>query len=585
MTYDTPNQYGGTPMGQAPAGSKNQNNNYGVLSPQAAKNYNDDESALLAKFGLTLDQYNHLAQTNAISPALQSKIDAAINSNYSNQIFSHDEYLSNIVGNAALALSLGVATAGIGSGVAAAAGGGLGGAAAGGAAAGAAGAGLRDALTGAPLTLGSVGKGAAMGAVGGAASNGLTGAVSDATGLNSTLSSGLVKAGTGALGSALSGGNISTGALSGGISGLASGANSAFGGGALTGAIAGFGASQLSNYLGGALGGGGSGSAAAPGGTHYLGAGGQGNMAVNPQTYGSAGQSTDSTLASTITGALPGVLQGAAGVYGSQNAAQAQQQADNSAINTQQSTMGNIQNIWNTQQQTGQGANAALQSSLGLNGQKADPSNFLNMPGYQFAVQQGTQAIQRQAAAMGNAYTPNTAEAVGQYVTGTAAQDYNTYISQLMGAAGLGTSANTSLTSSQMGTGANISQLQQNIGQAQASGVSGAANAVGGIFGPNGAGSSLIGAAGRYLGGGSAGGGGVGNPFSGTSLANNSGAYGAYNANNGPTAGDISTSTGGSDYLGNINVGQIDTGSIPDLNFAPDMSGTDFSSDYGTGGW
>ena len=599
-------------MGQAPAGSKNQNNNYGVLSPQAAKNYNDDESALLAKFGLTLDQYNHLAQTNAISPALQSKIDAAINSNYSNQIFSHDDYLSNIVGNTALALSLGVATAGIGSGVAAAAGGGLGGAAAGGAAAGAAGAGLRDALTGAPLTLGSVGKGAAMGAVGGAAANGLTGAVSDATGLNSTLSSGLVKAGTGALGSAITGGNISSGALGGGISGLASGANSAFGGGALTGAIAGFGASQLSNYLGGALGGG--------GGPQQ---GNNSNMAaVNPQTYGNiqlqgagiqpsggsmgnivpsstsptgyapaggtapgaAGVSTDSTLASTITGALPGVLQGAAGVYGAQNAAQAQQNADNSAINTQQSTMGNINNIWNTQQQTGQGANTALQSSLGLGGKPADPSNFLNMPGYQFAVQQGTQAIQRQAAAMGNAYTPNTAEAVGQYVTGTAAQDYNTYINQLMGAAGLGNSANQGLQTSNLQTGANISQLQQNIGQAQASGVSGAANAVGGLFGVNGAGTSLVGAAGRALtggGGGNTTGVSGGNPFGGTPFANNSGAYNAYNANNGPTAGDISNSTGG---IGNINVGQIDTGSMSDINI-PDTSGIDFSSDYGTGDW
>jgi len=599
MTYDTPNQYGGTPMGQAPAGSKNQNNNYGVLSPQAAKNYNDDESALLAKFGLTLDQYNHLAQTNAISPALQSKIDAAINSNYSNQIFSHDDYLSNIVGNTALALSLGVATAGIGSGVAAAAGGGLGGAAAGGAAAGAAGAGLRDALTGAPLTLGSVGKGAAMGAVGGAAANGLTGAVSDATGLNSTLSSGLVKAGTGALGSAITGGNISSGALGGGISGLASGANSAFGGGALTGAIAGFGASQLSNYLGGALGGG--------GGPQQ---GNSGNMAaVNPQTYGningatvSSGMalapsnnnalgsanyvapSTDSTLAQTIGGAVPGLIQGAAGVYGAQNAAQAQQNADNSAINTQQSTMGNINNIWNTQQQTGQGANTALQSSLGLGGKPADPSNFLNMPGYQFAVQQGTQAIQRQAAAMGNAYTPNTAEAVGQYVTGTAAQDYNTYINQLMGAAGLGNSANQGLQTSNLQTGANISQLQQNIGQAQASGVSGAANAVGGLFGVNGAGTNLVGAAGRALtggGGGNTTGVSGGNPFGGTPFANNSGAYNAYNANNGPTAGDISNSTGG---IGNINVGQIDTGSMSDINI-PDTSGIDFSSDYGTGGW
>lgn len=585
------------PLGQAPAGSKDINNNFGVLSPQAAKIYNNDESSLLAQFGLTIDQYNQLAQTNSISPELQSKVDAAINSNYSNQIFSHDNYLSGMVGNLALATSLGVATAGIGSGVAAAAGGGLGGAAAGGAAAGAAGAGLRDVLTGAPLTLGSVGKGAATGAVGGAAANGLTGAVSNYTGLNSTLSSGLVKAGTGALGSAITGGNVSGGALAGGISGLASGANNAFGGGALTGAIAGVGASQLSNYLGSALSG---------GGGQSVGQGNNGNMAVtnagssfmginNPNLQvqggstigGIAPQSTDTTLAGTITGALPGVLQSAAGIYGSQNAAQAQQTADNSAINTQQQTLGNINNIWGTQQNLGQGAQTALGTALGTNGQPADYSGFMNMPGYQFAVQQGTQAIQRQAASMGNAYTPNTAEAVGQYVTGTAAQDYNTYISQLMGAAGLGSTANQGLQTGQQNVGNNISTLQQNIGQAQASGVQGAANAVGGLFGVNGAGTSLVGAASRALTGGSGGGSGVGapNPFAGTPYANNSGAYGAYNANNGPTAGDISNNTSG---IGNINVGNIDTGAIPDLTMPATSDWSNIggdSTDFMGDGW
>jgi hypothetical protein len=128
------------------------------------------------------------------------------------------------------------------------------------------------------------------------------------------------------------------------------------------------------------------------------------------------------------------------------------------------------------------------------------------MPGYQFAVQQGTQAIQRQAASMGSAYTPNTAAAVGQYVTGTASQDYNTYISQLMGAAGLGTTANQGLQTANQNTANNISQAQVNIGQAQAGAYNATGTAVGGLFGNNGAGTGLIGAAGNYLNGGSGGG-------------------------------------------------------------------------------
>jgi hypothetical protein len=411
--------------------------------------------------------------------------------------------------------------------------GGLGGAATAGAISGAAGTTLGDKIGNKPVTLGGVGKGAAMGAVGGAlgyAAAPATNALTDA-GLPTPLASGIVKggisAGTNALGSAMSGGNIANSAISGGVGGFLNGAvGNATGSGTLGKIASGVGGMALSPLLSGSNA---SGNQA-------------GNImaSVNPQTYGMSGgsalapQSTDTTLAGTITGALPGLLQGAAGVYGSQNAAQALTNADTNAINTQQSTLGNINNIWATQQQTGQGANTALQSSLGLNGQKADPSNFLNMPGYQFAVQQGTQAIQRQAAAMGNAYTPNTAEAVGQYVTGTAAQDYNTYINQLMGAAGLGSTANTGIANPTYQTGANISTLQQNQGYAQASGVSGSANAVGGIFGVNGAGTSLIGAAGRALGGGSAPGGSAPGGV-GTSAPYQGGGY-TYGA---PAGGDV----------------------------------------------
>jgi hypothetical protein len=172
------------------------------------------------------------------------------------------------------------------------------------------------------------------------------------------------------------------------------------------------------------------------------------------------------------------LTQGAIGTAGALAGSTAISNAENNVITTNQNNLGNINNIWATQQQTGQGANTALQSSLGLNGQTANPSNFENMPGYQFAVSQGTQAIQRQAAAMGSAYTPNTAAAVGQYVTGTASQDYNTYISQLMGAAGLGTTANQGLQTANQNTANNIGTAQQNIGQAQQQAYSGVANSL-----------------------------------------------------------------------------------------------------------
>lgn len=484
------------------------------------------------------------------------------------------------------------------------------GGAAGGAATGAGGA----ALTGKPI-----GKGALMGGITGgigAAAAPAANALGSTTGMGSTAANAVVKGGIGALGGELSG----QGALAGGLSGVA---------GSLAGSAAsGLGASSgVAGAIGKAAGGAadnafGNSSTAngvsapratstAPQGSNFLGAGmgatyngapalamAGGGLAQGNNGNNMAG--TDSTLAQTIGGAVPGLIQGAAGVYGSQNAAEAQTKADQNAINTQQSTLGNINGIWQTQQNLGQGADKSLGAALGTNGQPADYSGFENMPGYKFAQQQGTQAIQRQAASLGNAYTPNTAEAVGQYVTGTAMQDYNTYISQLMGAAGLGTTANQGLQTGNQNVGNNISQLQQNMGQAQASGVMGASNAVGGMFGPNGTGSSLIGAASKFLGGGGGsgggGGGGGGNTASGVVGAmapsgsydfGGGSDYGSTNFGGGLDYGNGGGdndyfSSGGFNFLGNGTTGgDYNFGGGLDYGGGSDFTGTNFGSDWG----
>jgi hypothetical protein len=301
-----------------------------------------------------------------------------------------------------------------------------------------------------------------------------------------------------------------------------------------------------------------------------MGMGTNGNMAT---------QSTDTSLAGTITGAIPGLLQAGAGTAGSLAAASAQSNADQNAITTQQNNLGNINNIWSNQQSLGQGADTALGSALGTNGQPANYSGFENMPGYQFAVNQGTQAIQRQAASMGNAYTPNTAVAVGKYVTGTASQDYNTYISQLMGAAGLGSTANTQLQTGNQNTANNISSLQQNIGQAQAAGYTGVANAAGSLFGANGAGTSLIGAAGKALSGGSGSSPmnyGGSNPNGTSGNGTSSDPYGAnasqYNQTNVGSTG-IDPSTGQSWGSEGVTTPTFDSGSLADPSSGMDLSG------------
>lgn len=54
-----------------------------------------------------------------------------------------------------------------------------------------------------------------------------------------------------------------------------------------------------------------------------------------------------------------------------------------------------------------------------------DPSMVANDPAYQFAVSQGSKALERTAAAKGQTLAPATQEAIGQYVSGTASQFYN----------------------------------------------------------------------------------------------------------------------------------------------------------------
>lgn len=255
-------------------------------------------------------------------------------------------------------------------------------------------------------------------------------------------------------------------------------------------------------------------------------------------------------------------------LYGQQNAGEAISSAATSGIGQAQNYLGNINSLYQPQTTLGNSAMSALGSAEGLNGQPANYSGFENMPGYQFAVNQGTQAIQRQAASMGSAYTPNTAQAVGQYVTGTAMQDYNTYISQLQQSAGLGAQANQTLAGANLQTAGNIEQLGMNSGMAQAGMYTGMGQTIGGsasgAAGPNGSGiSSLIGSGLNLLGNALGGSSGSGIPSNQTSVYN---------------------SLGGSNPFGSGDTSSLSDPSLSGINFTDPYSGSstpDFLSGSG----
>lgn len=119
------------------------------------------------------------------------------------------------------------------------------------------------------------------------------------------------------------------------------------------------------------------------------------------------------------------------------------------------------------------GTTALGQYSAAMNG---DYSGFNNSPGYQFAMQQGVNAIDRSAASKGSLFSGGTGRALTNYGQGLAGNQYQSYLSNLMGMIGVGQNATNSVSQSQFNTAAE--QGQNNIGAnaAEASGITGKAN-------------------------------------------------------------------------------------------------------------
>jgi hypothetical protein len=89
----------------------------------------------------------------------------------------------------------------------------------------------------------------------------------------------------------------------------------------------------------------------------------------------------------------------------------------------------------------GQGAANQLSRLYGLNGQAPDYSAVENSPNYQFAFNQGQQALDKSAAARGNLYAGGYGKDLVNYGQGMASQQLNNYAAQLMQVSGQGQNA------------------------------------------------------------------------------------------------------------------------------------------------
>jgi hypothetical protein len=146
--------------------------------------------------------------------------------------------------------------------------------------------------------------------------------------------------------------------------------------------------------------------------------------------------------------------------------------------------------------QAGQAGLSEYLASLGLGtpDQNAGAlARFRDSPGYQFQMDQGVSALDRSAAARGGLYSGAQGQALTQFGQGLADQTFNNRLSHLAGLAGLGERTASNEAGYRLGVAGNRAGLRMggleavtgantNIGQAQATGITGAANQWTGAF-------------------------------------------------------------------------------------------------------
>ena len=121
--------------------------------------------------------------------------------------------------------------------------------------------------------------------------------------------------------------------------------------------------------------------------------------------------------------------------------------ANNNAQDALEAAGAKAEGVLNPYLQTGNAANSKLGGYLGLGGAGGSAADILAAsPGYQFQLDQGNQALDRQQAAKGNFFSGSALKASQDYAQGLANQTANDYYSKLAAASGAGQQAATSTT-------------------------------------------------------------------------------------------------------------------------------------------
>jgi len=124
-----------------------------------------------------------------------------------------------------------------------------------------------------------------------------------------------------------------------------------------------------------------------------------------------------------------------------------------------------------------QGLNA-LQYELGLGAQPQGYNGFQATPGYQFALDEGLNAVEGSAAAAGGLYSGATMQALQERGTGLANQEYGNYVNRLTSLAGSGQNAAAGMGAANQAYSNQAGNALGAYGNAAAAGAIGVGNAV-----------------------------------------------------------------------------------------------------------
>ena len=176
------------------------------------------------------------------------------------------------------------------------------------------------------------------------------------------------------------------------------------------------------------------------------------------------------------------------GAYGANRAAKTQAQAAQQGLDAQQRMYEQTRADQEPWRQAGITALNQL-VPLATNYQKFGMDQFQQDPGYQFRLNEGLKALDRQAAARGGLISGNAMKAASRYGQDYASNEYtnafnryqaerNAQLNPLQSLAGVGQSATNYLGNAAQNMGQAQNQNIQSIGNAQASGYVGGANAL-----------------------------------------------------------------------------------------------------------